>query len=70
MALTAAAGATENLMLGTGIALIPQRDPIITAKEVASLDLISAGRFVFGVGVAGIARKSPITVSIPPCAGG
>ena len=51
VALTAAAGATEKLVLGTGIALIPQRDPIITAKEVASLDLISAGRFLFGVGV-------------------
>lgn len=51
VALTAAAGATENLILGTGIALIPQRDPIITAKEVASLDVVSAGRFVFGVGV-------------------
>jgi probable F420-dependent oxidoreductase len=51
VALTAAAGATERLMLGTGIALIPQRDPIITAKDVASLDLVSAGRFIFGVGV-------------------
>lgn len=51
VALAAAAGATENLLLGTGIALIPQRDPIITAKEVASLDLVSAGRFIFGVGV-------------------
>jgi probable F420-dependent oxidoreductase len=51
VALTAAAAATERLVLGTGIALIPQRDPIITAKEVASLDLVSAGRFIFGVGV-------------------
>ncbi len=51
VALTAAAGATRNLLLGTGIALVPQRDPIITAKEVVSLDLVSSGRFVFGVGV-------------------
>ena len=51
VALTAAAVATESLVLGTGIALIPQRDPIITAKEVASLDAVSAGRFLFGVGV-------------------
>ncbi|GBG36567.1 LLM class F420-dependent oxidoreductase [Mycobacterium montefiorense] len=51
VALTAAAGATENLVLGTGIALIPQRDPILTAKEVVSLDLVSQGRFRFGVGV-------------------
>lgn len=51
VALTAAAVATENLLVGTGIALIPQRDPILTAKEVASLDLISQGRFRFGAGV-------------------
>jgi probable F420-dependent oxidoreductase len=51
VALTAAAAVTENLVLGTGIALVPQRDPIHTAKEVASLDLVSQGRFRFGVGV-------------------
>jgi probable F420-dependent oxidoreductase len=51
VALTAAAVVTENLVLGTGIALIPQRDPILTAKEVASIDLLSQGRFRFGVGV-------------------
>ena len=51
VALTAAAVATENLVLGTGIALVPQRDPILTAKDVASLDLVSEGRFRFGVGV-------------------
>jgi probable F420-dependent oxidoreductase len=51
VALTAAAVATERLILGTGIALVPQRDPIHTAKEVASLDLVSHGRFRFGVGI-------------------
>jgi probable F420-dependent oxidoreductase len=51
VALTAAAVATENLVVGTGIALVPQRDPILTAKEVVSLDLVSRGRFRFGVGV-------------------
>jgi probable F420-dependent oxidoreductase len=51
VALTAAAVATERLVVGTGIALIAQRDPILTAKEVTSLDLISEGRFRFGVGV-------------------
>ena len=51
VALTAAAGATETLVLGTGIALIPERDPILTAKEAASLDQVSAGRFCFGAGV-------------------
>jgi probable F420-dependent oxidoreductase len=51
VSLTAAAFATEKLVVGTGIALIAQRDPIQTAKEVASLDLLSEGRFRFGVGV-------------------
>jgi probable F420-dependent oxidoreductase len=51
VALTAAAVATESLVVGTGIALVPQRDPIHTAKEVASLDLVSQGRFRFGVGI-------------------
>jgi probable F420-dependent oxidoreductase len=49
--LTAAAPATERLLLGTGVALLIERDPIITAKEVASLDLVSGGRTIFGVGV-------------------
>jgi probable F420-dependent oxidoreductase len=51
VALTAAAVATEKLVVGTGIALVAQRDPILTAKEVTSLDLVSSGRFRFGVGV-------------------
>jgi probable F420-dependent oxidoreductase len=51
VALSAAAAVTTDLLLGTGIALVAQRDPIITAKEVASLDLVSGGRAVFGIGV-------------------
>jgi probable F420-dependent oxidoreductase len=51
LTLTAAAVATEHLLLGTGVALVVERDPIITAKEVASLDLVSGGRVIFGVGV-------------------
>ncbi|MER7078302.1 probable F420-dependent oxidoreductase, Rv2161c family [Saccharopolyspora kobensis] len=50
VALTAAAAVTERLLVGTGICLVVQRDPITTAKEVASLDLVSGGRFLFGVG--------------------
>ena len=50
VALTAAAAATERLLIGTGICLVIERDPIITAKEVASLDVLSGGRFLFGVG--------------------
>lgn len=48
--LAAAAAVTSSIELITGIALLIQRDPIITAKEAASIDLISGGRFVFGVG--------------------
>ncbi|WP_216205917.1 LLM class F420-dependent oxidoreductase [Amycolatopsis aidingensis] len=51
VALTAAAGTTTDLRLGTGIALLVQRDTIHTAKEVASLDTLSGGRVIFGVGV-------------------
>ncbi|HEX7407443.1 MAG TPA: LLM class F420-dependent oxidoreductase [Candidatus Binatia bacterium] len=50
VALAAAAGVTSRIKLGTGICLVAQRDPIVTAKEVATLDLISNGRFVFGIG--------------------
>lgn len=49
--LTAAAATTERLLLGTGVALMIERDPITTAKEVASLDVVSGGRAVFGIGV-------------------
>jgi len=48
--LAAAAAVTSKIELFTGIALLIERDPIITAKEAASIDLISGGRFVFGVG--------------------
>ena len=50
VALSFAAAATRMLKLGTGIALVPQRDPIITAKSVASLDQLSGGRFIFAIG--------------------
>jgi probable F420-dependent oxidoreductase len=50
VALAMAAAATERLKLGTGICLVPQRDVFQTAKQVASLDCFSGGRFLFGVG--------------------
>ncbi len=50
VALSFAAAATKTLQVGTGICLVPQRDPIVTAKCVASLDRLSDGRFVFGIG--------------------
>jgi len=50
VALTAAATVTEKIKLGTGIALVIERDPITLAKEVASIDYVSNGRFLFGIG--------------------
>jgi probable F420-dependent oxidoreductase len=50
VALAMAAAATTRLKLATGICLVIERDPIITAKEVASLDHLSGGRFIFGIG--------------------
>jgi probable F420-dependent oxidoreductase len=50
VALAMAAAVTERLRVGTGICLVPQRDVFQTAKQVASLDLYSGGRFLFGVG--------------------
>src|SRR4029434_7930722 len=48
--LAAAAAATTRLQVATGVCLVVQRDPIQTAKQVASLDQISSGRFLFGIG--------------------
>jgi probable F420-dependent oxidoreductase len=50
VAVTAAVTATSRLRVGSGICLVIERDPIITAKEVASVDHLSGGRFEFGVG--------------------
>jgi probable F420-dependent oxidoreductase len=50
VALSFAAAATRKLRVGTGICLIPERDPIVTAKCVASLDQLSGGRLIFGIG--------------------
>jgi probable F420-dependent oxidoreductase len=50
VALAMAAAVTDRILLGTGISLVAQREPIVTAKAVASLDLLSGGRFVLGIG--------------------
>jgi probable F420-dependent oxidoreductase len=50
VALGAAASVTERLVLGTGIALVAQREPIVTAKAIATLDHLSGGRVVLGIG--------------------
>jgi len=45
------AGVTRTLRLGTGIVILPQRNPVVLAKELASVDVVSGGRLIFGVGV-------------------
>ena len=50
LVLNAAAAATTKLKVGTGVCLMNQRDPIVTAKMVSTIDQLSAGRFLFGVG--------------------
>ena len=50
-ALTFLAAVTERIRLGTGIAIVPQRNPVYTAKSVMTLDVLSGGRFDFGIGV-------------------
>ncbi|MFF3373528.1 LLM class F420-dependent oxidoreductase [Streptomyces sp. NPDC002680] len=57
VALTYAAAATRDLLVGSGIALVPQRDPIVTAKALASLDVLSGGRVLFGVGAGWISEE-------------
>lgn len=56
-ALTFAAAHTKTIRLGTGICLVPERNPVVTAKEIASLDKLSGGRFDFGVGVGWLAEE-------------
>lgn len=51
VALTWAAAHTSTIRLGTGIIILPQRNPVVLAKEIASLDQLSGGRFTFGIGV-------------------
>lgn len=50
VALAFAAAATRDLIVGTSVCLVIEHDPIVLAKEIASLDVLSGGRFVFGVG--------------------
>jgi probable F420-dependent oxidoreductase len=56
-ALSCIAATTDKLRLGTGICILPQRNPVYTAKQVADLDVISGGRFDFGIGVGWLAEE-------------
>ena len=58
--LAAAASVTTTVKLGTGICLVPERNPIRLAKEVATLDLVSGGRFVFGIGAGWLQGEAEI----------
>ena len=51
IALTFAAAVTRTIRLGTGVVILPQRNPLVLAKELASLDVLSGGRLIFGIGV-------------------
>src|SRR4029077_8878926 len=51
VALTFLAAHTSRIRLGTGIIILPQRNPLVLAKELATLDVMSNGRLIFGVGV-------------------
>lgn len=64
-ALAFAAAHTSRIKLGTGICLVPQRNPLITAKQVASVDRLSKGRFLFGVGI-GWLKEEFRALGIPP----
>ncbi len=50
VALARASGVTTTMRLGTGITLVPERNPLLLAKEISTLDLFSGGRFLFGIG--------------------
>jgi len=63
-ALAFAAGVTENLMLGSGIILLAQRNPVVLAKELTGIDVLSDGRLIFGVGV-GYVKHEFDTLGVP-----
>jgi probable F420-dependent oxidoreductase len=60
VALAVAAGATSRIKLGTGICLVPEREPLVMAKEVATLDFYSGGRLLFGIGGGWLADETEI----------
>tara|TARA_B100000745_G_scaffold166347_1_gene108893 strand:- start:4501 stop:5343 length:843 start_codon:yes stop_codon:yes gene_type:complete len=60
VALGRASAVTESLFLGTGICLVPERNPLILAKEIATLDMYSKGRFLFGIGAGWLREETEI----------
>lgn len=60
IALSVASGATTSLKLGTAVCLVPERDPLLLSKQIATLDRQSGGRFLFGIGVGWLREESEI----------
>ena len=60
VALARAAAATRRIKLGTGVCLVPERNPLLLAKEVATLDQHSGGRFIFGIGAGWLKEETEI----------
>ena len=62
VALSRASAVTRTIKLGTGVCLIPERNPLLLAKEVATLDHFSGGRFIFGIGAGWLKEETEIMV--------
>jgi probable F420-dependent oxidoreductase len=60
IALARASGVTNTIKLGTGITLVPERNPLLLAKEIASLDRFSGGRFLFGIGTGWLQEETEL----------
>ena len=60
VALARASGVTTEIKLGTGITLVPERNPLLLAKEVSTLDHFSGGRFLFGIGTGWLREETEI----------
>jgi len=60
IALARASGVTTKIKLGTGITLVPERNPLLLAKEIATLDRYSGGRFLFGIGTGWLKEETEI----------
>jgi len=61
IALSVAAAVTQRIKLGTGICLLPEREPLITAKTIATLDIVSGGRVILGVGAGWLKEETEAT---------
>ena len=60
VALGRASGTTKSIKLGTGVVLVPERHPLLLAKEISTLDLFSGGRFLFGIGAGWLREETQI----------